>query len=180
MALVMRSFYQPKVKKTSVYSDDDESSRFQAKVMGPGKKRGTSTTQILRKSQRNQEEGGSSNGATSTLPGQPLANHGQVMSVVAANDQHAGVPTTPNCLGEQVKKKKGPITRHYSSKDAIKCVPYWNEMMDVQKAPMFARLALDKVLKIRFGSAVILLCFAQFKDYCSTIDGDHLVDEDTM
>lgn len=77
-------------------------SRFQAKVMGPGKKRGTSTTQILRKSQRNQEEGGSSNGATSTLPGQPLANHGQVMSVVAANDQHAGVPTTPNCLGECV------------------------------------------------------------------------------
>ncbi|XP_058181020.1 uncharacterized protein LOC131299474 isoform X1 [Rhododendron vialii] len=102
----------------SVYSDDDESSRSQAKkakVMGPGKKRGTSTTQVLRKSQRtqvlrksqrNQEEGGSSNGATSTLPRQPLADNGQVMSMVAANDQHASVPTTSNCLGMS-KRKRG-------------------------------------------------------------------------
>ncbi|KAI8534918.1 hypothetical protein RHMOL_Rhmol10G0133900 [Rhododendron molle] len=68
--------------------------------MGLGKKRGTSTTKVLRKSQRNQEEGGSSNGATSTLPGQPLADHGQVMSVVAANDQHASVPS-------RSKRKRG-------------------------------------------------------------------------
>ncbi|KAF7129537.1 hypothetical protein RHSIM_Rhsim10G0140200 [Rhododendron simsii] len=92
MALVMKSFYHPKVKKTSVSTVTMMSllgrklKRYQAKVMGPGKKRGTSTAQVLRKSQRKQEEGGSSNEATSTLPGQPLADHGQVMFVVAAND----------------------------------------------------------------------------------------------
>ncbi|KAF7132443.1 hypothetical protein RHSIM_Rhsim09G0079100 [Rhododendron simsii] len=77
-------------------SDNDESSGSQAKkakVVGPGKKRVTSTTQALRKSQRIQKEGGSPNGATSSLPTEPTANHADGMSVMVA--QASELPTSP-------------------------------------------------------------------------------------
>ncbi|KAF7123195.1 hypothetical protein RHSIM_Rhsim12G0114600 [Rhododendron simsii] len=77
-------------------SDNDESSGSQAKkakVVGPGKKRVTSTTQALRKSQRIQKEGGSPNGATSSLPTEPTSNRVEGMSVMVA--QASGLPTSP-------------------------------------------------------------------------------------
>ncbi|XP_058186968.1 uncharacterized protein LOC131303923 [Rhododendron vialii] len=77
-------------------SDNDVSSRSQAKkakVMGPRKKRGTSTTQALRKSQRIQKEGGSPNGTTSSLATEPTVNHAEGMSVMVA--QPSELPTSP-------------------------------------------------------------------------------------
>ncbi|KAF7134583.1 hypothetical protein RHSIM_Rhsim08G0110800 [Rhododendron simsii] len=86
-------------------SDNDESSRSQAvkvifahdysysKSYGSRKKRGTSTTQALRKSQRIQKEGGSPNGATSSRSTEPTANHAKGMSVMVA--QPSELPTSP-------------------------------------------------------------------------------------
>ncbi|KAI8530935.1 hypothetical protein RHMOL_Rhmol11G0098700 [Rhododendron molle] len=65
----------------------------QGKSYRSRKKRGTSTTQTLRKSQRIQKEGGSPNGATSYLPTEPIANHAEGMSGTVA--QPSELPTSP-------------------------------------------------------------------------------------
>ncbi|KAG5543555.1 hypothetical protein RHGRI_016331 [Rhododendron griersonianum] len=115
------------VEILSSYSDNDESSRSQAKktkVMGPGKKRGTSTTQTLRKSQRIQKEGASPNGATSSLPTEPTANHAEGMSVMVAQpselptsptdetNQHSSLPNVGGSMGSTLipskKRVRGP------------------------------------------------------------------------
>ncbi|KAF7145884.1 hypothetical protein RHSIM_Rhsim04G0111400 [Rhododendron simsii] len=77
------------VEILSSCSDNDESSRSQAKkakLMSPGKKRSTSTTQVLRKSQRIP-------GVTSSLPTEPIANHAEGMSVMVA--QPSELPLSP-------------------------------------------------------------------------------------
>ncbi|KAF7147564.1 hypothetical protein RHSIM_Rhsim03G0038000 [Rhododendron simsii] len=77
------------VEILSSCSDNDESSRSQAKkakLMSPGKKRSTSTTQVLRKSQRIP-------GATLSLPTEPIANHAEGMSVMVA--QPSELPPSP-------------------------------------------------------------------------------------
>ncbi|KAG5535302.1 hypothetical protein RHGRI_023169 [Rhododendron griersonianum] len=115
------------VEILSSYSDNDESSRSQAKktkVMGPGKKRGTSTTQTLRKSQRIQKEGASPNGATSSLPTEPTDNHAEGMSVMVAQpselptsptdetNQHSSLPNVGGSMGSTLipskKRVRGP------------------------------------------------------------------------
>ncbi|KAG5517391.1 hypothetical protein RHGRI_037963 [Rhododendron griersonianum] len=94
------------------------------KVMGPGKKRGTSTTQTLRKSQRIQKEGASPNGATSSLPTEPTANHAEGMSVMVAQpselptsptdetNQHSSLPNVEGSMGSTLipskKRVRGP------------------------------------------------------------------------
>ncbi|KAF7135983.1 hypothetical protein RHSIM_Rhsim08G0062000 [Rhododendron simsii] len=77
------------VEILSSCSDNDESSRSQAKkakLMSPGKKKSTSTTQVLRKSQRIP-------GVTSSLPTEPIANHAEGMSVMVA--QPSELPLSP-------------------------------------------------------------------------------------
>ncbi|XP_058191391.1 uncharacterized protein LOC131308467 isoform X2 [Rhododendron vialii] len=77
------------VEILSSCSDNDESSRSQAKkakVMSPREKRSTLATQALRKSQRIP-------GATSSLPTEPTANHAEGMSVMVA--QPSELPTSP-------------------------------------------------------------------------------------
>ncbi|KAI8538538.1 hypothetical protein RHMOL_Rhmol09G0111300 [Rhododendron molle] len=110
--------------KPKASGESTKEGNIKAKVMGPGKKRGPSTTQTLRKSQRIQKEGGSPNGATSSLPTEPIANHAEGMSGMVAlpsklptsptdgTNQHSSLPNVGGSTGSTLipskKRARGP------------------------------------------------------------------------